>query len=276
VVASEAQPGRWQSYDSVVDAYESAAVPRFKAVARDLVAAVAPAPGGSVLDVGTGTGIAGQLAFEATGQDAFAVGIDPSLPMLTRAGARGLTVVAGSFPELPFADDVFDAVLANLVLSHLGDYARAVVEATRVLRPGGRFGFTAWGSVVAASADHQGPEADEIVQAILVAHGLDVAPSAPPVPSEDALRDRKNVENALREAGLVDVHLQSRTYHWAYSVDDYLVGRDWRPGIRYIREQADPRLWQDIRKRASSDLYSRFHDEIHTMGHLWIAVGTKP
>lgn len=274
--AEDRQPSGWRSYDSVVDAYERAAGPRFLAVAHDLVAAVAPPTGVRVLDVGTGTGIAGQLALTVLRPDALVVGIDPSVPMLERAVPRGLMVVAALAPGLPFADGVYDAVLANLVLSHVADYARAVADATRVLRAGGRFGFTAWGPAIAASDEHQGPEADEIVESILVSHGLDMAPPAPAVPSEDALRDRENVENALLDAGLVDVDVQPRTYHWAYSVDQYLVGREWRPGIRYIREQADPRLWQEIQDRAAAQLRDRFGDEIRTMGHMWVAIGTKP
>jgi SAM-dependent methyltransferase len=276
VTPTDRQPGGWKSYDSVVDAYERAAGPRFLQVAHDLVAAVGPPTDGRVLDVGTGTGIAGQLALTDAGPDAFVVGVDPSVPMLERAVPRGLTVVAGLSPGLPFADGVFDAVLGNLVLSHIADYALAVVDVARVLHTGGRFGFTAWGPVATASDEHQGPEADKIVESIVASHDLDMAPAAPPVPSEDALRVRENVENALRDAGLVDVDVQPRTYHWAYTVDQYLVGREWRPGIRYIREQADPGLWQEIQNRAAAQLRDRFGDEIRTMGHMWLAAGTKP
>jgi SAM-dependent methyltransferase len=269
--------GGWKSYDSVVDAYDEAAVPRFAAVAQDLVAAVAPTTGGTVLDVGMGTGLAAGLARECVGPDGFVVGIDPSVPMLERAAARDLTVVAGVLPGLPFPDGAFDAAVANLVLSHLSDYELGLADAARVLRAGGRFGCTAWGPAVEASDEHQGPQADEIIESMLVDNGVDLTgPSTPPVPSEEPLRDRVNLKTALRGAGLVDVDVQPRTYHWAYSVDEYLVGREWRPGIRYIRQQTDPQLWQDIHERAASELRSRLGDEIRTMGHLWITVGTKP
>ena len=131
----------WQTYDSVVDAYDEAAVPRFAAPARELVAAIAPRAGACVLDVGTGTGLAGQIAREAVGSEGFVAGVDPSVPMLERAATRGVSVVAAVFPGLPFADGVFDAAIANLVLSHLGDYERGLADAVRVLRAGGRFGW---------------------------------------------------------------------------------------------------------------------------------------
>jgi SAM-dependent methyltransferase len=277
VTASDRQAGGWRSYDSVVDAYDAAAVPRFIAPARDLVAAVRPRAGARVLDLGTGTGLAGQIAREAVGSEGFVVGVDPSVPMLERARTRGVIVVAAVFPGLPFGDGVFDAALANLVLSHLGDYERGLADAVRVLRAGGRFGCTAWGTVVSASDEHQGPQADEIIESVLVDNGVDLTgPPTPPVPSEEPLRDRENLAAALRTAGLADVDLQPRTYHWPYSVDEYLVGREWRPGIRYLREQTGPRLWNEARDRVAAKLRTHFGDVIRTMGHMWIATGTKP
>jgi SAM-dependent methyltransferase len=276
VAEPDRQPRGWRSYDSVVDPYDEAAVPRFLPVARDLVAALAPSGDATVLDVGTGTGLTARLMREATGRDGFVVGVDPSVPMLERAVAQGLTAVAGVFPGLPFSDDVFDIVAANLVLSHLRDYHAGVVDAVRVLRMGGRFGCTAWAAAVEASSEHQGPNADEIVQSLLAAAGLDMTPPTPPVPSEEPLRERANLESALLDAGLAGVSLASRTYRWTNSVDDYLVGREWRPGIRYLREQADPQLWQELQDRAASKLREHVGDQIRTMGHIWIAVGTKP
>src|ERR1700726_2218728 len=39
---------------------------------------------------------------------------------------------------LPFADGRFDVVLSFAMLHHVADWERAVAEAVRVLRPGGR------------------------------------------------------------------------------------------------------------------------------------------
>jgi SAM-dependent methyltransferase len=205
------------------------------------------------------------------------VGVDPSVPMLERAATRGVAVVAAMFPGLPFPDGGFDAVVANLVLSHLAEYERGLADAVRVLRAGGRFGGTAWAVAVQASNEHQGPQADEIIESILLDNGVDLTgPPTPPVPSEEPLRDPEKLAAGLRAAGLADVDVQPRTYHWPYSVDEYLVGREWRPGIRYLRQQTDPRRWREAQERAATELRTRFGDEIRTMGHMWIAVGARP
>jgi ubiquinone/menaquinone biosynthesis C-methylase UbiE len=276
VAASGPRPTGWKSYDSVVDAYDQAAVPRFLPLARDLVAAVAPRNGDRVLDVGTGTGVAAQVAREAVGEDGFVLGIDPSIAMLGRAVERGLAGVVGMLPGLPFASGAFDAVLANLVLSHLSDYDAGLADAVRVLRGRGRFGCTAWGPDAPAEGESDWAQADEIFESLAVAQGIDVTPPMPPVPSEDRLRPRENLDAALRGAGLADVDIQLHGYHWRGSIDEYFIGREWRPRARYMRQQADSQVWQDIQDRAASELRSRFGETIRSVGQLWVAVGTRP
>ena len=50
----------------------------------------------------------------------------------------------GDAEALPFPDGTFDAVVMNFGMLHLGRPDQALVEAHRVLRPGGRVGFTVW------------------------------------------------------------------------------------------------------------------------------------
>ena len=47
------------------------------------------------------------------------------------------TFATGDVRELPFADGMFDVVLATEVFEHVREQERALVELTRVLRPGG-------------------------------------------------------------------------------------------------------------------------------------------
>jgi 2-polyprenyl-6-hydroxyphenyl methylase/3-demethylubiquinone-9 3-methyltransferase len=104
---------------------------RFAAVRR----ALGPVEGLRLLDLGCGKGrFAARLAREG----AEVVGLDRSPGML--AEAAGLARVLGTAARLPFPDAGFDGVLAVEVLQHLPARGldRAIAEACRVLRPGGR------------------------------------------------------------------------------------------------------------------------------------------
>ena len=52
----------WRSYDRTAETYERIHAPRFVEPARDLVALAGVRAGAKVLDVGTGTGVAAEVA----------------------------------------------------------------------------------------------------------------------------------------------------------------------------------------------------------------------
>ncbi len=107
-----------------------------------VLAALANKPVSALLDLGTGTGRMLELLSPQIGRG---TGLDASPEMLAlaranldRAGARNCSVRQGDLYMLPFARDQFDAVVIHQVLHFLDDGARALREAARVLRPGGR------------------------------------------------------------------------------------------------------------------------------------------
>lgn len=102
--------------------------------------------GEQILDIGCGTGVLTQLAAEAVGSSGEAVGIDPSVPMITlarknavRAKSRA-TFKPGIIEQLSFANKRFDVVLSSLMLHHLPPELKreGLSEVYRVLKPGGR------------------------------------------------------------------------------------------------------------------------------------------
>lgn len=99
--------------------------------------------GDRALDIGTGPGLTA-VALAERGADI--VGIDFSEEMLATARQLhpNLKFQIGSAESLPFSNDRFDVVLGNFVLHHSGRPRDVLHEAFRVLRSGGRAGFTVW------------------------------------------------------------------------------------------------------------------------------------
>jgi len=99
---------------------------------------------GAVLEIGAGTGL--NLRHYPTGLDQLVLA-EPGARMgshidLARAPAGVPTrLEPAPAEELPFADSSFDTVVSTLVLCTVSDPRRAVAEAARVLRPGGRLLF---------------------------------------------------------------------------------------------------------------------------------------
>jgi arsenite methyltransferase len=106
-------------------------------------------PGDRVLDACCGTGDLALAAQEAGGT---VTGLDFSERMLERARHKSSTVewVRGDAMALPFEDGSFDAAVSTQVLEYVDDVPRALAEARRVLRPGGRLLVldTDWDSIV--------------------------------------------------------------------------------------------------------------------------------
>jgi ubiquinone/menaquinone biosynthesis C-methylase UbiE len=113
-----------------------------EAVEDAIRSALAGKPFRSLLDLGTGTG----RMLELFGREIErGLGLDLSLDMLLlardrleRAGMKHCSVRQGDIYNLPLGNDSFDVVILHQVLHFLDDGARAVREAARVLRPGGR------------------------------------------------------------------------------------------------------------------------------------------
>lgn len=99
--------------------------------------------GGTVVDIGAGAGPTADYLPPGTRWIAVEPNVHFHAGLERRAAARGLRleIVAGVAEALPLADGVADAVVSTLVLCSVADPARALAQARRVLRPGGRLVF---------------------------------------------------------------------------------------------------------------------------------------
>lgn len=145
VVPAAGRAGLTRFYDAAVALTMREGLLRGRLV--DDVAARAPA---AVLEIGCGTGsVALRLAAALPGAAITALDADPEALDIARSkpGASRVVWRSGSATALELPDASVDAVVASLLLHHLGreDKLRALAEAARVLRPGGRIHIADWG-----------------------------------------------------------------------------------------------------------------------------------
>ncbi len=117
-----------------------------------LIAAAGVAPGQQVLDIASGVGEPAISMAALVGPEGTVTATDLVAEMLAgterRANEQGVSNMAFQvtpMEELPFADDSFDAVTCRLGLMYTPSPERALAQARRVLRPGGRAAFLVWG-----------------------------------------------------------------------------------------------------------------------------------
>jgi ubiquinone/menaquinone biosynthesis C-methylase UbiE len=125
------------AYDRMMNGGEEAGV-------RELRQGLVAEATGRVLEIGAGTGL--NLPYY-NGSIESLVLTEPQAPMLRRLqrAAHEQTphaqVLRAPAEDLPFEDDSFDSVVTTLVLCGVDDQPRALREARRVLRRGGRLLF---------------------------------------------------------------------------------------------------------------------------------------
>jgi arsenite methyltransferase len=102
--------------------------------------------GETVLDLGSGAGGDVLISAARVGPTGKAIGLDMTDEMLdlarrnaAEAGITNAEFIKGYLEQLPLSDQSVDVVISNCVINLSGDKPRALREAARVLRPGGRF-----------------------------------------------------------------------------------------------------------------------------------------
>jgi arsenite methyltransferase len=102
--------------------------------------------GDIVLDLGSGAGADVLISARRVAPSGRAIGLDMTDEMLElarnnarEAGVDNVEFVKGYLEDMPLADASVDVIISNCVINLSGDKPKAIAEAARVLRPGGRF-----------------------------------------------------------------------------------------------------------------------------------------
>jgi SAM-dependent methyltransferase len=102
-------------------------------------------PGEVVLDLGSGGGIDVLLSARRVGPSGRAYGLDMTDEMLAlarenqrKSGLANVEFLKGQIEDIPLPDGAVDVIISNCVINLSTDKDRALAEAFRVLKPGGR------------------------------------------------------------------------------------------------------------------------------------------
>jgi SAM-dependent methyltransferase len=242
---------------------DRAQMPSYQAMFRTLIDVIGPRPGDAILEIGCGAGSLVRLLARRLGSASPITAADVN-PFLLReaeqlAKAEGLAS-AIQFREanaeaLPFEDNSYDCVYSVTVFEEC-DAGRAVAEAMRVVRQGGRVGL-----VVRALDMRQWWNLD-LPEAIL--RKVEAPPRSV---ARLGVADR-SLYRRMREAGFVDL-----VCFPAMVTLDRPGGPIWRNREDHILSLLSPdelTLWQAERDRAAAE-------GLLFMAHpLHCVVGTKP
>jgi ubiquinone/menaquinone biosynthesis C-methylase UbiE len=212
----------WQrvahKYDSVWSSLTRQFIPSLLADAR-------VSAGMLVLDVACGPGYVSAAAKEL---GAIPTGIDFSDKMIAIAKRMfpEIRFAQGDAQDLPFEDASFDRVLKNFGLLHVSHPEKACAEAFRVLKPGGKFGFTVW------AGPERNPGAKVVNDAIEAYANLDVGlPEGPP---KYLYGEPEECRQVLQRAGFDgrSMTYETRTVEWKFPDAGYVFDAERHAGVR--------------------------------------------
>jgi SAM-dependent methyltransferase len=142
--ATVAAWGKWRVPMSVQTAETTTAI----------VQAAQIAPGMQVLDIASGTGEPLRAVARLVGPAGHVTAADLGAGMLSvaeesarEAGLHNITFRQADAHALPFAGNSFDRVTCRFGVMYFADAPHAFSEIYRVLKPGGRVAFIAWGQL---------------------------------------------------------------------------------------------------------------------------------
>jgi SAM-dependent methyltransferase len=187
--------------------------------------------------------------------------------MLRAARARcAAPAIQADAVALPLADGAADAAILAYVLFHVSDPPRALAEAARVLRPGGRVATVTWSTECM-------PRAFAVLDELMAQAGI--APSLPRR-QDTGLDSPGAMADALRAAGLPPERVWLEQLHRQWDRESFLrlvTGM----GTTMVRlNSAGSELRDDVLARLDRELGRIAAEDLRWEGEVICAVARKP
>jgi hypothetical protein len=96
------------------------------------------------------------------------------------------------------------------------------------------------------------------------------------MPWHDHFADPGRTRDRLHEAGLREIRVEKREYHFKTTIDDYLDGREATATGRFLREMVGDGSWERFRGRVRDVFHERFPERFNDFRDVVMAIGTKP
>jgi SAM-dependent methyltransferase len=237
-------------------------------------------PGMRVLDLASGVGDPALSMAEEVGPSGRVTATDLGLGMISLAEElarkEGLTNIEfreASAEALPFPSESYDVLTCRFGIMFFPDLAKALRECLRVLKPGGRAAFVAWGK-------KEQPFFSTTAGVVLKHVPVPPPPPDPDGPSLFMFGERDRLRRAMQAAGFSNVHEEDRIIagRWPSSVEEYWeqfseVAAPFRPLI----EQLTPEKMAQARSEIFAAL-KKFWDgkELNMPLEIVIGSGTRP
>ena len=214
-----------EGWQGVADKYDSVWSPLTRQFIPLLLEDASVSAGMLALDVACGPGYVSAAAKQL---GAIPTGIDFSKKMVAIAKRMfpEIRFAQGDAHELPFGDNSFDRVLMNFGLLHVSQPETACAEACRVLKRGGKFGFTVW------AGPEQNPGAKIVNDAVEAHANLNVGlPEGPP---KYLYGEPEECRQVLERAGFDSALMsyQTRTVEWHHPHAGYYFEAERNAGVR--------------------------------------------